>query len=118
MLKKSLVCVLLLFTFSIVIAHPASKIKLDFDTETKLLDIRFDHKVADPEKHFIYKIEIELNGKDVIEQNLSLQDTKTGGSLVYKLADAIAGDKIKVMLRCNKSGNKSKTLTIKSESQE
>ena len=49
-MKNLLVLLILCFTAGLI-AHPASNVTLTFDNETKILDVNFDHKVSDAEKH-------------------------------------------------------------------
>lgn len=95
-----------------LLAHPASKVMLDFNAETSELTVRFDHKVRDAADHFIYEVTVFLNNKEIIQQKLSSQDTTSEGKLIYRITDARAGDAIKVTTACNKSGKKSQTITV------
>ena len=97
-------------------AHPASKVELSFDTGTQLLSVDFNHKVKDAQEHFIYQVQVEINKVTIIEQSLKSQDDTSRGSLIYRIIDAKPGDEIKVITRCNKSGNKAAKLTIEAPS--
>jgi len=99
-------------------AHPASKVQLSFDTETQLLTVDFTHKVKDLQAHFIYQVQVELNKVTIIEQSLKSQDDSSQGSLVYRIIDAKPGDQIKVITRCNKSGNRAAKLIIEAPGKE
>lgn len=105
--------VLSLIAFSILNAHPASDVKAVFETETSLLRIDYTHKVSDGSSHFIFDVEVSLNGKKAVKQELWKQETNNGGSLIYKIIDAKPGDKITVFTECNKGGKKSQTVEVK-----
>ncbi len=102
-----------LFALSAVIwAHPASDIGLDFDLETTLLTVNFNHQVKNAENHFIYEVKVFLNKDEIIEQKLEKQETAEGGELIYKIIDAKPGDEIKVQINCNKFGKKSAEIEL------
>ncbi|MDA3812632.1 MAG: hypothetical protein PF570_00095 [Candidatus Cloacimonetes bacterium] len=109
---KYVLLVICLIGSSLLLAHPASEVNLEFDQETSILTVNFDHKVKDAEKHFIFEVIVYLNKEDIIEQKLAKQDNIENGSLVYKIIDAKSGDTIKVRTNCNKTGKKSVTITI------
>lgn len=111
-MKKTALILVLCAIAGILLAHPASKVMLEFNTETSELTVRFDHKVRDAADHFVYEVTVFLNNKEIIEQKLSSQDTTDQGMLVYRITDARAGDTIKVTTACNKSGKKSQTITV------
>jgi hypothetical protein len=110
-MRNLLLLIILCFAAGLI-AHPASNVTLTFDSETKILDVNFDHKVSDAEKHFIFEIKVYLNKDVIIEQELFSQDGTESGSLVYKINDAKIGDKIKVTTNCNKTGKKSDEITV------
>ena len=93
-------------------AHPASEVTLSYNAETMILKVGFSHKVRIADDHFIYKITVRLNGKDMISQEVGRQSSPEGGELIYKIIDAAPGDRIKVVTRCNKGGNKSAEIVI------
>lgn len=111
-MKKFLIITVLTLIISGLFAHSASKVTASFDKETKLLTVQYEHKVRDAMDHFIQEVDIEINGKEIISQLISYQETNTGGELIYRLPDFKIGDEIKIITECNKSGKKSGQLTI------
>jgi hypothetical protein len=109
---RILIIVIVMLSFTLLKAHPASDVTVTFDKETSLLTVEFVHKVNDADKHFIFEVTVYLNKDEIITQSIEKQDTLDGGSLVYKIVDAKAGDKIKVKTNCNKSGKKSGELEL------
>jgi len=109
---KYFLFIVLLIGSSLLVAHPASNVTLEFNQETSILTVNFDHKVKDAEKHFIYEVKVYLNKEVIIEQKTEKQDNLESGNLVYKIIDAKSGDKIKVRTNCNKTGKKSATIEI------
>ena len=94
-------------------ADPPSQITVDYNKANGNLFITFVHQVQDPVDHFIYDARILLNKKEIIHQSITSQDTKEGGTLVYKVIDVKAGNKFNVILACNKYGKKNQEYTIK-----
>jgi desulfoferrodoxin (superoxide reductase-like protein) len=109
---KYLLLFVLLIGSSLLLAHPASNVELEFNAETSILTVNFDHKVKDAAKHFIFEIKVYLNKEEIIEQKIEQQDDAEKGTVLYKIIDAKAGDKIKVRTICNKTGKKSASITI------
>lgn len=113
MRKYGVIAVVILLAWTFMLnAHPASDVRLQYDGETHLLKVEFDHQVKDPTNHFIYEIDIMLNKKAVIHQELLSQDDEKTGYLIYRIVDVNPGDVIKVTTNCNKTGKKSAELII------
>jgi len=111
---KTIVFITLLLSLSIgLFAHPASNVTLNYDATTLLLTVNFEHSVKNPADHYISEMIIKIDGKQIISQNLPLQENPTGGSLVYKLPGLKTGNLIEAVAVCNKIGKKSAKLTIK-----
>lgn len=96
-------------------AHPPKSIELAFNEETKTLEVTFTHSVKDPEDHFIEKVTVLLDDKEIISQKCKIQATEEGGSLVYRIPEAKEGSKISVVAKCNKMGRRKKGLVIGEE---
>ncbi len=112
-MKKIIVISLLTLLVLGLYAHPASDVKMQYDTKTKQLTVDFKHSVKSATDHYINKVTILLDGKEVITQNLSLQDSNSGGSLVYKLSGIKSGSQVEAITNCNKTGKKSTKLSFK-----
>jgi desulfoferrodoxin (superoxide reductase-like protein) len=109
---KYLLILVLLAGSVILSAHPAKEVTLSFDQVTSILTVNFEHKVKDAGEHFIDEIKVYLNKEVIVEQTITLQDNLETGTVVYKIVEAKAGDKIKVKTKCNKIGKKSAELVI------
>jgi len=104
---KRLVVVLSLLSISFVVfAHPAMEVTIKPDYVTKAIDLSYIHKVNDNSKHYIDEIKVRLNGKEIITQILSVQESGNGGAVKYLIPELKKGDKIEVETRCSKGGNK------------
>ncbi|MBN2030059.1 hypothetical protein JW824_07410 [bacterium] len=113
MRKTVIFIVLLLFIqISISYGHAPSAVTLDFNKETSMLEVKYEHSVRDVTQHYVIEAKVQLNGKEIIVQFLSSQEDLNGGSLVYKIIDAKPGDEILVQIRCNRAGSKSTSVKI------
>ena len=108
----AIVGILILCTAGIGFAHAPAKVNLSLDEENTILHVRFEHRVRDAAQHFVYRVTVRLNDKEIIDQTLGRQDDETGGSLLYRIAEAKPGDTIEVRVRCNKGGSKTGKITV------
>ena len=109
MKKTGLLLVALFFVFSaMAYAHPPSDIKITFDPATKMLRAVIMHDVANPLNHYIKKVDVGLNGKEIIEQTISRQDNNDSQSVAYLIPDVKNGDLLSVEGHCSISGTNKK----------
>jgi hypothetical protein len=111
-MKKIIALIIAASFFASIYAHSASDVKADFNEGTKILNVKYDHSVKDPASHYIEEVTVDLNGKEIISQKLIMQDDNKNGSVLYKIPEAKAGDKIVVKTKCNKFGKKKFELTV------
>lgn len=111
-MKKTLLFLIIAGFISLLSAHPASKVEAKFDIAKKILSIDFLHSVKNNSKHFITEVTVKLNGKEIIKQNINIQDDNKKGDLVYKISEAKVGDVFEINTRCNKGGKKGFELKI------
>lgn len=93
-------------------AHPPSDIKVTYDSITKILKAVIMHNVSDVKKHFINKVDVGLNGKEIIEHTISRQDNNTSQTVSYLIPDAKEGDILTVEAYCNISGKLKKQIKV------
>ena len=93
-------------------AHPPKTVTAEFDLEEHLLKVETKHETKDANKHFINRIEVELNGERIIEQKFGSQEDSSSQRVLYRIAEAKVGDTLKVTAACNVAGKKSETLKI------
>ena len=79
-MKKLLLCLGLLLIASDALAHPATHIEVSLNRETKILAAKISHPVDNPSTHYIAKVDIALNGKEILSHEISRQDTETNRS--------------------------------------
>jgi desulfoferrodoxin (superoxide reductase-like protein) len=95
-----------------LLAHPPKGVVLEYDSETSILSISVTHSVNNSSKHYVSKVTVELNGKEIIEQKFKRQTSGEIQEVVYKVIDAKEGDKIAVTAYCNISGKKKAGLEV------
>lgn len=98
---------------SALYAHPPSDIKISFDSSVKLLEAVIVHNTSNTAKHYINKVDIALNGKEIIEHSISKQDNSQSQTVRYYIPDAKDGDKLSVEGYCSISGKLEKEITVK-----
>ncbi|OGX20718.1 MAG: hypothetical protein A3K54_04735 [Omnitrophica WOR_2 bacterium RBG_13_44_8] len=100
----------LIGVYSLAYAHPPSDIKITYDAKTKILTAVIYHNVSNPANHHIGKVDIGLNGKEVVEHKISRQDNNTTQTVSYLIPDTKAGDTLSVEAYCSISGKLEKEI--------
>ena len=106
-----LIAAMLLF-FSPVYAHPPSDILIKFDPQTKILQAEIIHQVSNPASHFIAKVDVGLNNKEIISQVISRQDNNVSQTVSFLIPDASVGDILSVEGYCSLSGKLEKQIKV------
>lgn len=115
-MKKFGLLLVLFFGFTqAAYAHPPSDIKITFDAKTKILQAVIVHGVSNPLSHYIKKVDVGLNGKEIIELNFSRQDNNDSQAVTYFIPDAKDGDILSVEAYCSISGKLQKEIRVKIE---
>jgi desulfoferrodoxin (superoxide reductase-like protein) len=103
---------LFLSIYSIALAHPPQDIIINFDSESNMLQAIIVHNVSNPTEHFIKKVDIGLNGEEIIEHKISRQDNNETQIVYYLIPDAKPGDTISVEAYCSISGTLKKEIEV------
>jgi len=112
-MKKIIIFLILsFFVSSVAYGHPPSDIKISYDSKTKILTAFIMHNVSDAKKHFINKIDVGLNGREILSQAISQQDNKISQKVMYLIPDAKEGDKLSVEGYCSISGKLEKEIKV------
>ncbi|MBI4706436.1 MAG: hypothetical protein HY761_00720 [Candidatus Omnitrophica bacterium] len=98
--------------FSSAYAHPPSDIIINFDPKTKILNAVIMHNTSNPDSHFIKKVDIGLNGKEIIEHKISREDNNESQTVSYLIPDANNGDVLSVEAYCSISGKLRKEIKV------
>lgn len=114
---KRIVAFLIVFVFAAAIstayAHPPSDITITFDAKTKILQAVIMHNTSNPASHYIKKVDVGLNGKEIIEHTVSKQDNNESQTIIYLIPDVKDGDVISVEAYCSISGKLQREITVK-----
>lgn len=113
----TLLC-LIAFASVKTLAHTPNKVDLNFNLETKILNIKVRHSIDDVKKHYINKIEVYLNDELMVVQNFKTQKDNKIQEGVYFLNDATIGNKIKVKEICNIFGSKTGEIVVEEQKEE
>jgi hypothetical protein len=92
-------------------AHPPSDIKITFDPNSKMLSAVIVHNTSNPLNHYISKVDVGLNGKEIIEQAISREDNNETQTVSYLIPDVKNGDVLSVEGYCSISGKLKKEIT-------
>lgn len=93
-------------------AHPPQDIKITFDADTKTLKAVIIHPTSNPQNHFIKKVDVSLNGKEIIEHKISRQDNNADQTVSYFIPDAKEQDTLAVEAYCSISGALEKEIKV------
>ncbi|MCM8831699.1 MAG: hypothetical protein NC918_05885 [Candidatus Omnitrophica bacterium] len=94
-------------------AHPPFDIYITFDKMTKTISAQIMHKVSNPQTHYINKVEISINGKEIIKHQISRQDNNEEQKVSYLLPDVKDNDIISIEAYCSISGKLKKEIVVK-----
>jgi desulfoferrodoxin (superoxide reductase-like protein) len=108
--------IFLFILFSLLISfsgfgHPPEKIGIRANLLDKKIDIIAEHPLDEPNKHYIKRIEVILNGRKIISQDFLLQtgDIQHASYIVEGLKK---GDILEVEAECNLSGSLHNKITV------
>ncbi len=115
-MKKKIVFMFLLIclvSISIAYAHPPKDIEISYDPGTKMLTALIMHDTSNPLGHYIKKVDIGLNDKEIIELKFLKQDNLNFQKVSYSVADVKSGDRLSVEGYCSISGKLKKEIIVK-----
>ncbi|UCB58443.1 MAG: hypothetical protein JSV67_07530 [Thermoplasmatales archaeon] len=109
-----IVSIVLLFGMIIfstqVLANPPDEINLKYNFSTQNLDVEIIHPTLDSNSHYIYKVDIKVNGNLYLSEQYTNQPSNT---FIYSyIIEAEPGDEISVSAFCSLYGSLTETITI------
>ena len=114
MRKTALLVLLAVFAFTLTAyAHPPSDIKITYDPGSKTLTAVIFHNVSNPSSHYIKKVNVALNGKEIAVLEFTHQDNNETQTVKYAVPAAQEGDALSVEAFCSISGKLAKEIKIK-----
>ena len=105
-----IVLCIFVFSFGVAYGHPPQDIIITFDPMTKMLTAVIVHKVSNPLNHYIKKVDIELNGKEILSESFTHQENNLSQIVRYPVPDAKEGDTLSVEAYCSISGKLEKEI--------
>ncbi|MCM8824143.1 MAG: hypothetical protein NC822_05680 [Candidatus Omnitrophica bacterium] len=96
-----------------IYAHPPFDIYISFDKATKMINAQIVHKVSNLKTHYIIKVYISINGKEIIQHQISRQDNNEEQKVAYLIPDVKNNDVISVEAYCNISGKLKKDIVVR-----
>ena len=112
MKKMILVLCGFLIASTTAFAHPPSDIKIQFDPATKILTAVIKHRVSNPKTHYINKVDIGLNGKEIQMLSFKSQETPALQTVKFAIPLAKKGDTLSVEGYCSLSGKLEKEIKV------
>lgn len=100
---------------STVYAHPPSDMQISMDPGTKILTAVIVHNTSNPLNHYINKVDVGLNGKEIIGHLISREDNNQTQTVKYLIPDVKNGDTVSVEGYCSISGKLKREITVKIE---
>ena len=111
-MKRILIFFLILSITYAAFAHQPSNIKAEYSGDKKELNIDITHQVYDPTTHYIKKITIFKNKKEIISDHFDQQQNDSNQELQYVIRNLKKKDQITVKAICNVFGNREETIVI------
>ena len=112
MKKITLLLCCLVIANTTAFAHPPSDIKIQFDDKTQTLTAEVIHRVSTPLTHYIYQVDIGLNGKEIKDLHFQKQVTNRAQLVTTTLSGVKKGDALSVEGYCNISGKFKKEIKV------
>jgi hypothetical protein len=97
----------------IAYAHPPKDIEISYDPAAKMLTVIIMHDTSNPLSHYIKKVDVGLNGQEIIQQMISRQDNNASQKASYFIPDVKSGDRLSAEGYCSISGKLKKELVAK-----
>ena len=111
-MKKLFLCLMMMLFTGTAFAHPPVHIEISFNRETKILAAKISHPVENTSTHYVERVEVELNGKEILSHKISRQDTENEQVMLYLLPDVKTGDEVSVEAHCSMYGAREEKIKI------
>ncbi len=102
---------LFVFCFS-ALATPPTDIIITFDMAKSIVKADIEHPTENPKEHFIYLIQVSVNGKKLIKQEATEQLNADKQEVMYIIPGLKPGDKVSIDADCNKYGDLTKETVV------
>lgn len=95
----------------LVSAHAPSTMQLEYDSSSQTLQVTLTHDVSDVTTHYVYRIQITINGADIITKEYEGQPTDSQFTYTFQIPVS-PGDVIEVTAECNLGGSITERLEV------
>lgn len=110
--KISFLALFILLASSVASANPPNKIDASYDEAKHELGVQVEHSSSNRKKHFIKEVIIYRNGEEVRRLSFDFQTSLRNQTMPPIKIDAKAGDELKIVAICNKSGRGEKSVIV------
>ena len=93
-------------------ANPPNAIHASYDMARQELNVTVEHIVTDRYQHFIKKIVISKDGKEVAQKEFDFQTSHRNQTMPPFKIPAFDGNTFKIVAICSISGEGDKTITV------
>jgi len=114
LLVSSAMLVTLLIFPSAVEAHPPENMVLEYDFDSRTLNVTITHPVGDPSSHFVEKVKVEREDVQLLEEKYSSQPEEDTFTYSY-IVDTADEDTLEVVAECNVNGEIVRDITVHGE---
>ncbi len=94
------------------LAHAPESIHAGYDFPRQELMVSVQHIVTKPDEHFVQKIAVRKNGKDVDARTYTFQTSRRNQTTIPFKIPAVVGDTFQMQAICNKGGEVTETITV------
>ena len=108
-----LLIALIVLTPFAALANPPAAILASYDNGLQELNVTVQHPVTDPKKHYIKKVVVLKNGKEVAEKTFTFQTSRRAQTMPPFHIDAKKGEKLVIKAFCSISGEGEKWVYVK-----
>ena len=97
----------------LVYAHPPGKMFISYNKIKHILSISIPHPVQDVNRHYIKKVIVLRNGKEVFSKDFIGQ--KSYDMHIVKIPGFVAdkGDKLVIIAQCNTAGRRKQAFRVR-----
>lgn len=103
---------LIVFAAGSAFAHAPNAIEANYDKSRDQLNVKVQHLVNSPLKHFVREVTVYKNGRKAWSQNFDFQTSHRNLTMPPIELPAIDGDTLRIVANCSEGGRGERTITI------
>ena len=109
---KVTILLLLILAPSVLFANPPNAFHTSYDKVRAKLHVTVEHIVTDPEDHYIEKVTLYKNGREVETRTFHFQTSKRNQTMPPVNVYASPTDRLRILATCNQAGMGEKIFKI------